>query len=148
MSDETHYAVLGISEAATQDEIERRYRECVAAYHVLSDSTQRTSYDQQLAQGCQQNAPSSPAPPKAAATPQALSLPFPPIEFGWDRGAYCLFPPRDTSHSNPRPQNDERGSVGVVGSHPIFVCLLVSGVRYCRVRNGRELSRLGSLTDI
>ncbi len=106
MSDETHYTVLGISEAATQDEIERRYREFIAAYHVLSDSTQRTSYDQQLAQGCQQNVPSSPATPKAAATPPALSLLFPPIEFGWDKGAYCLFPPWDTSPPNPRPQND------------------------------------------
>ena len=109
MSDETHYTVLGISEAATQDEIDRRYRNLIEAYHVLSDLTQRTSYDQQLAQGCQQNAPSSPAPPKAAATPPALSLPFPPIEFGWDKGACCLFPPRDTSPPNTRPQNDERG---------------------------------------
>jgi curved DNA-binding protein CbpA len=69
MSDETHYTVLGISEAATQDEIDRRYRNLIEAYHVLSDSTQRSSYNQQLAQHRQQNAPASTAPPKTTGTP-------------------------------------------------------------------------------
>lgn len=89
MSDDTYYTVLRIPETATQGEIERRHREFIAAYHVLSDSTQRLSYDQQLAQqGCQQNAPFSPAPPKAAATPPA---------------------PEDTSTPNSRPQHGEGG---------------------------------------
>jgi curved DNA-binding protein CbpA len=65
MSDETYYTVLGISETATQDEIDRAYRNFIEAYHVLSDSTQRSCYDQQLAERRQQNAI---APPKAAPT--------------------------------------------------------------------------------
>jgi hypothetical protein len=107
MSDDTYYTVLGIPETATQGEIERRFQEFIAAYRVLSDSTQRSSYDQQLAQGGQQNVPSSPASPKAAATSPAHSSPAPPIELDWYQGAYCLFPPRDTSPPNPRPQHGE-----------------------------------------
>jgi len=56
MSDDTHYSVLGIPETATQGEIERRYQSFIEAYQVLSDSTQRSSYDQHLAQGRRQNA--------------------------------------------------------------------------------------------
>jgi curved DNA-binding protein CbpA len=76
MSDETHYTVLGISEAATQDEIDRRYRNLIEAYHVLSDSTQRSSYDQQLAQHRQQNAAARPPqpPPKGATTSLAKAV--------------------------------------------------------------------------
>ena len=66
MSDGTYYAVLGISEAATQEEIDRAYRSFGEAYRVLSDPTQRSSYDQQLAQHRQQHAPAQPAPKKAA----------------------------------------------------------------------------------
>ena len=50
MSHDTYYTVLGIPETATQDEINRAYMNFTEAYHVLSDSTQRLSYDQQLAQ--------------------------------------------------------------------------------------------------
>jgi len=56
MSDQTYYTVLGISETASQDEIDRAYRSSIEAYQVLSDSTQRSTYDQQLAQGRRQNA--------------------------------------------------------------------------------------------
>ena len=56
MSDKTYYTVLGISETASQDEIDRAHRRSIEAYRVLSDSTQRSFYDQQLAQGRRQNA--------------------------------------------------------------------------------------------
>jgi curved DNA-binding protein CbpA len=78
MSDDTHYTILGITETATQDEINRAYRSFIEAYQVLSDSTQRSSYDQQLVQYRQQNAPAPTTPPKAAATfprPSHTSLP-------------------------------------------------------------------------
>jgi hypothetical protein len=74
MSDHTYYTILGISETATQDEIDRAYRTFIEAYQVLSDSTQRSSYDQQLVQHRQQNAPPPTTPPKAAAT-------FPPPSY-------------------------------------------------------------------
>jgi len=56
MSDDTHYIVLGLPETATKAEIERRCREFIAAYLVLSDSTLRSSYDQLLARQRQQRA--------------------------------------------------------------------------------------------
>jgi len=68
MSDGTYYTVLGISDTATQDEIDRAYRSVIEAYRVLSDSTQRSSYDQQLALHRQQYTPTPTAPPKAALT--------------------------------------------------------------------------------
>jgi DnaJ-class molecular chaperone len=46
----TYYAVLGIPETATQDEINRAYLNLTEAHRVLSNSSQRLSYDQQLAQ--------------------------------------------------------------------------------------------------
>lgn len=69
MSDETHYTVLGIPETATQGEIERRYRNFIEAYQVLSDSTQRSSYDQMVARQRQQNVPAPAVPLKAAPIP-------------------------------------------------------------------------------
>jgi curved DNA-binding protein CbpA len=57
MRDGTYYTVLRVSETATQDEIDRAFRSFVEAYEVLSNSTQRSSYDQQLAQHRQQQAP-------------------------------------------------------------------------------------------
>jgi hypothetical protein len=77
MSDDTHYTVLGISETATQYEIDRAHRSLIEAYDVLSDSTRRSSYDQQLAQHRKQNAPAPTAPPKTAGTapPSYTSLP-------------------------------------------------------------------------
>ena len=78
MSDDTYYTILSISETATQDEIDRAYRNFIEAYQVLSDSTQRSSYDQQLVQHRQQNAPAPTTPPKASATfppPSHTSLP-------------------------------------------------------------------------
>jgi curved DNA-binding protein CbpA len=83
MSDGTYYTTLGISETATEDEIDRAYRTLIEAYQVLSDSTQRSSYDQQLIQYRQQNVPAPTTPPKAGAT-------FPP--------------PSHTSLPSPRPQ--------------------------------------------
>jgi curved DNA-binding protein CbpA len=68
MSDGTYYTVLGISDTVTQDEIDRAYRSLIEAYRVLSDSTQRSSYDQQLALHRQQYTPTPTAPPKAALT--------------------------------------------------------------------------------
>jgi curved DNA-binding protein CbpA len=56
MSDDTYYIVLGLAETATQGEIERRRREFIAAYLVLSDSALRSSYDELLARQRQQRA--------------------------------------------------------------------------------------------
>lgn len=74
MSADTYYTVLGIPETATQDKIQQAYRDFVQAFGVLSDSAQRLTYDQQLAQRRKQD---------AAATPQLLSTP-PPLLL--DRG--------------------------------------------------------------
>lgn len=68
MSDGTYYTVLGILETATRDEIDRAYWSFIEAYRVLSDSTQRSSYDQYLALRRQQYAPAPAAPPEAAST--------------------------------------------------------------------------------
>jgi hypothetical protein len=83
MSDDTFYTILGISETATQDEIDRAYRNFIEAYQVLSDSTQRSFYDQQLVQHRQQNVQAPTMSPKAAAT---------------------FLPPAQTSLSSARPQ--------------------------------------------
>ena len=64
MRDETYYTILGLSETATQEEIDRAFRSCVEAYEVLSDSPQRSSYDLQLAEHRQQQAPVPTAPSK------------------------------------------------------------------------------------
>ncbi len=64
MSDGTYYAVLGLSETATQDEIDQAFRSFVEAYELLSDPAQRSSYDQQLAQHRQQQAPAPTTPSK------------------------------------------------------------------------------------
>jgi len=68
MSEGTYYTVLGISEIATQDEIDRAYRSFIEAYRVLSDPTQRSSYDHQLSLQRQQYTPTPTAPSKAAST--------------------------------------------------------------------------------
>lgn len=78
MSDDTYYTILGISETATQDKIDRAYRNFIEAYQVLSDPTQRSFYDQQLVERRQHNAPAPTTPPRAAATfppPSRISLP-------------------------------------------------------------------------
>jgi len=75
MSDDTYYTVLGIPETARQGEIERRYRSFIEAYQVLSDSTQRSSYDHQLARHRQQNAPEP--SPTAFPTPSLFWDDFP-----------------------------------------------------------------------
>jgi curved DNA-binding protein CbpA len=92
MSDETYYTALGVSETATQDDIDRTYRNFIEAYRVLSDSVQRSSYDQQLGQHRQH----TPASPKAATTPTPLSA---NLEFSsgcdgleYAKGSYCRFP--------------------------------------------------------
>jgi curved DNA-binding protein CbpA len=92
MRNETHYTALGISETATHDEINRAYQNFIEAYQVLSDSNQRSSYDQQLAQHRQQNAAARPPqpPPKSATTSPA-------------KAAHSLLPGY-TSPPNLRPQ--------------------------------------------
>jgi curved DNA-binding protein CbpA len=89
VSDDTYYTILGVSETATQDEIDRAYRNFIEAYQVLSDSTQRSSYDRQLVQHRQQNAPAPTTPRKASAT-------FPPP-------SHTLLP-----SARPQPQAGER----------------------------------------
>jgi curved DNA-binding protein CbpA len=74
MSDETYYTILGISETATQDEIDRAYWEFIEAYHVLSDPPRRSSYNRQLAERRRQRAPAPLAPSKAAPTPFLFSV--------------------------------------------------------------------------
>jgi hypothetical protein len=66
MSDATYYTVLGISDTATQDEIDRAYQNLIEAYHVLSDSTERSSYDRQLARHRGQNPAAPTELPQAA----------------------------------------------------------------------------------
>ncbi|MBI3474451.1 MAG: hypothetical protein HY010_01870 [Acidobacteria bacterium] len=70
MSADTYYAVLGIPETATQDEIQQAYRDFVRAFGVLSDSAQRLTYDQELAQRRKQDAPV----PQPLATPPLVFL--------------------------------------------------------------------------
>jgi curved DNA-binding protein CbpA len=105
ISGDTHYTVLGISETATEYEIKRAYRrlirqihpdkfanaspfwklasekksrELIEAYYVLSDSAQRASYDQYLAQKRQQHHPPLPPQPIAAKTsPPSSHTPSP-----------------------------------------------------------------------
>ena len=101
----THYTVLGLSETATEYEIKRAYRRLIRqihpdkfanaspgwklasekesrelneAYYVLSDSTQRSSYDQYLAQHRQQHDPPQPTQPIAAKTSPPRSHTPPP----------------------------------------------------------------------
>ena len=100
MSAETYYFVLGISETATQDDIERRYREFIAAYRVLWDPAQRSSYDQQLAQRPQQTPFATPVPPNAAVTSPRPSLLLPPERWNMDKGNYC-FPPQGYFNAKP-----------------------------------------------
>jgi len=71
MSADTYYAVLGIPETATQDEIQQAYRDFVQAFGVLSDSAQRLTYDQQLEQRRKQDAP---APPQLHVAPSPALL--------------------------------------------------------------------------
>lgn len=95
LSGVTYYNVLGIPETATEGEIKRAYRrlirqihpdkfpnssphrksaaekrsgEVIEAYYVLSDSAQRSSYDQQLARHRQQPAEAPPPQQQRAAT--------------------------------------------------------------------------------
>ena len=100
LSGDTHYVVLGIPETATQDEIKRAYRHLIRRVHpdkfpdaspfwklaveqkskrvieahdVLSDATQRSFYDQQLARSRQQaSAPRTcTLPPNPGSQPRA-----------------------------------------------------------------------------
>jgi curved DNA-binding protein CbpA len=149
MSDDTYYTVLGIPETATQDEIKRAYRdsirlahpdkfpnaspewklavegkskEIIEAYHVLSNSTQRSCYDRQLAQYRRQNARATPPRgTKAAATSPPRSYTSPPHSapqqpFNWAAFAgililvapwYLLFVTVDDSN---KPQPFQRKS--------------------------------------
>jgi len=111
----TYYAVLGIPETATQDEIKRAYRRLIRrvhpdkfpdasphwklaveqnsrnvieAYYVLSDSAERSIYDKQLARYRQ----------KQACAPRPVPHP---------RTAATTSPTRSySSPLNPRPQPD------------------------------------------
>jgi curved DNA-binding protein CbpA len=113
MSDDTYYTVLGIPETATQGEIERRYRGVVAAYQVLSDSTQRSSYDQQLALYRLRNAPVLPLPPKASANRPPITTFFRLEGLDYPKGTSCLFP-RETSST----QKERVSYVGWVELRP------------------------------
>jgi DnaJ domain len=105
MSGDTYYVVLGIPETATQDEIKRAYRrlirrvhpdkfpdasscwklaveqssrKVIEAYYVLSDSTQRSFYDKQLARYRQKYASAPPPHPRTATTSPPRSCTSPP----------------------------------------------------------------------
>jgi len=125
MTPETYYTVLGISESATQDEIKRAYRELIRqvhpdtvpnasaywrraaeesskeineAYHVLTDSARRSSYDEQLAEYRRQQAAPAPSPSvwRAAGTP-------PPRSNGWPTAPAS--PERSTQKQTGRGYN-------------------------------------------
>jgi curved DNA-binding protein CbpA len=125
VSDETYYTALGVSETATQDEIDRAYRNFIEAHHVLSDSTQRSSYDQQLAQHRQQRTPAS---PKAATTPTPLSV---NLQFSsgcdgldYPEGSYCLFPRYSSRPADERFEEEPiRNPWAVVASILILIGL-------------------------
>jgi hypothetical protein len=68
MSDGTYYSLLGIPEYVAKDEIERAYGKVSEAYRVLSDPTQRSSYDQHLAQQRQQSALAATSSPTVSST--------------------------------------------------------------------------------
>jgi len=104
MSGDTYYVVLGIPETATQDEIKQAYRhlirrvhpdkfpdaspywklaveqnsrKIIEAYYVLSDSAQRSFFDQQLAQYREKHVFAPPPPQHRELTPflpRALTL--------------------------------------------------------------------------
>jgi DnaJ domain len=88
MNAETYYAILGVPENASRDEIKRAYRDLIRqvhpdsvpsaspywkraseekskeineAYHFLTDAGRRSRYDEQLARNRQRHAPASPA---------------------------------------------------------------------------------------
>ncbi len=145
VSRDRYYAVLGIPETATQDEIKRAYRrlikqihpdkfsntspnrklatekkskEVIEAYYVLSDSVLRSSYDQQMARYRQQHTPPLPRPEPRTAT---ASTPA--------RKAGTAPPPRScTSRPSPRsqPQADQKRS------HWAFLGRVLLFGMYCR----------------
>ena len=129
MSRDTYYIVLGIPETATPDEIKRAYRrlikqihpdkfsnaspnrklatekrskDVIEAYYVLSDSAQRSSYDQQLARYRQQHTSGLPRSQPRTATASTTA-----------RRAGTASPLRSrTSRPSPRsqPRADQKGS--------------------------------------
>ncbi len=128
MSDDTYYTVLGIPETATQGEIERSYRGVVAAYHVLSDSTQRSSYDQQLALYRQRNAAASPSPPKAAANPPPITTFFRLEGSDYPKGASCLLARETYSTQKERVfyvEGVELGPQPTIGEHLGFLAVIL-----------------------